>query len=295
MAFNMILYDKDKETGAAVITMNKPEVLNAWGGRMKEEMMEAINDAGEDPSVTGLIFTGAGRGFGAGGYRAIGGKVTPGYEPALSDAGTPQSHYDWLPGDEERAMMGLSHDTPHLIERLFYFDKPTIAAINGVVAGGHTALISVCDIRIGSENARYRCAFTRDGFVPDVGSSYWLPKLVGVGKALEIAYTNDFIDAQELLRIGLLNQVVSPDELIPYCKNMVKRMKQIAPSVLFASKKAIRACGKATQRDLEEGYMLERWASGLIDTEEREESRKSNIERRPPAYKGRGIKMNIRW
>ncbi|MDP2730433.1 MAG: enoyl-CoA hydratase/isomerase family protein [Dehalococcoidales bacterium] len=295
MAYRMILYDKDKETGAAVITMNKPEVLNAWYGRMKSEIMDAVNDAGEDPSVTGVIFTGAGRGFGSGGFRAIGGKKDPDYDPVLSDAGTPQARADWLPGDEERALMGLTVDTPHLIERLLYFDKPTIAAINGIVAGGHIALMCASDIRIGSEQARFRCAFTRDGFVPDVGSSYWLANLIGVGQALEIAYTNDFVDAREMERIGMLNHVVPHDQLIPYCKDMIKRMKQIAPSVLFATKKAIRACGGATQRDIEKGYMLESWGRGFIQQEERAEARKSNVEKRQPSYKGRGIKMNIRW
>ena len=292
MAYEFILYKK--EDGAAIITMNRPEELNAWRGMMKAEMADALDDAGGDPDVWGVIFTGAGRAFGPGASTRFRTGLVPG-RPGSEWADLPDRPGMWFPDDDERALLGLSHDTDRLIDRLLLFDKPSIAAINGVVAGSHISFACVCDIRIASDQARFRMAFTRVGHVPDVGLSYWLPKIVGLGHALELSYTNDFIDAKEMERIGLVNHVVPHDELIPYCKDMIKRMKQIPPSVLFATKRVMRTCVEATAKDHAEKVLYEEISRGLIQPEEREEARKSYMERRDPVYKGRGIKTRVRW
>ncbi|MDP2730522.1 MAG: enoyl-CoA hydratase/isomerase family protein [Dehalococcoidales bacterium] len=294
MAYKQILYENDN--GVAVITLNKPEHLNAVGGQMKGEILEALNEASADPEVWGLILTGAGRAFSSGLFQPIGGKKDADYEPALSEDGRPQEYFYKLPGDEERALLGLSSGSPHLVERLLHFDKPTIAAVNGIAAGNAVTYLCACDIRIASDLARLRLAFTRSGMpAPWSSCSYLLTKIVGVGHALELAYTNDVIDAREMERIGLVNRVVPHNELVPYCKEMIKRMRQTGPSILFSTKRAIRMCGDVTPNDVERGVMYENWAANVTLEEERAEARESLKERRQPVYKGRGIKTNIRW
>ncbi|MDP2730685.1 MAG: enoyl-CoA hydratase/isomerase family protein [Dehalococcoidales bacterium] len=279
MTYTQILYDKDTGTGAAVITLNKPEVLNAYGLQMREELLAALDEASADPEVRGVILTGAGRAFSSGLFQGTGDKTG----------------HDSDRVEEKRALLGLTSGTPRLVERMHYFDKPIIAAVNGIVAGGAINIMSACDIRIASEQARFTVLFPRSGTPPWSGCSYWLTKLIGVSHTLELAYTNDFIDAREMLRIGMVNRVVPHEELIPYSQAMIERMKQIAPSVLFATKRAIRACGEVTPKDLEQGYIYEEWANSLVLEEERTEAGKSLREKRQPVYKGRGIKINIRW
>ncbi|MDP2730435.1 MAG: enoyl-CoA hydratase/isomerase family protein [Dehalococcoidales bacterium] len=291
MGYNLILYEKDKESGAAVITFNKPERLNAWSGGMKTEIMYALDDARADTDIVGVIITGAGRAFGAGGIRqGYSGKGREGVlaEHAVSESGQVQAHYDWLPGDDERHMRLQSYDTPHLLEEILEFEKPTICALNGVVAGGQIGLFGCCDIRIASDRGQFRLAFTRTHGVPDVTSTYWLTRLVGLAHTLEMCYTNDFLDAQELLRIGLVNHVVPHDELIPYCKDMVKKMKQIPPLHLLASKKVIRKVVDCN--DVWEARMLEQWGGEAVRTHsDTAEAAKSFWERRDPVYTGRSV------
>ncbi len=202
----------EKEDGIATITLNRPERLNAVTPQMRVEMRNALEDAAADDSVKVIIITGAGRAFCAG---ADVGTVTTGTEMA---------------GDEpQRARFLQPVATRRLTTLILSLTKPTICALNGVVAGGPTAIPLCCDIIIASDQARFRISLTRMGLSLENGISYLLPRIVGPHRALELAYTNDVIDAKEMERIGLVNRVVPHDELMKTAKEIAKKMFQIPP------------------------------------------------------------------
>ncbi|MDP2728954.1 MAG: enoyl-CoA hydratase/isomerase family protein [Dehalococcoidales bacterium] len=277
MAYQFILYDK--ESGAAIITINRPQVLNAWHGRTKMEMISAIEDAESDPSVLGIIFTGAGRAFSAGGSKEYWGLGTE----RSDDKEEAPSH--WLPGDEERQRWMQEVDSNRLVDVVLGCRKPTIAAINGVIVGGPLGLVCACDIRIASDRAQLRSAFGRRGHTLNVGVSYWLPRIIGMGHTLELAYTNDIWDAREMERVGFVNRIVPHEELIPYCKDMIKRMSMTSPVLLNAIKKSVRKAYEA--RDIVEGRQWEGWGMRAAQSsQDAREAEQSLLEKRDPVYKG---------
>ncbi|MDP2730436.1 MAG: enoyl-CoA hydratase-related protein [Dehalococcoidales bacterium] len=267
MAYQFILYEK--ADGSAVITLNRPDKLNAWSEQMKSEMMDAMADAAGDDNVAAVIFTGAGRGFSSGRTNQ------PWEETQRTADAAPRSSPGTAPGGNR------------WIEKLIDFDKPTIAAINGVMAGAAISFACACDVRMASDRAQLRMSWSRIGLVPGSASVYWLTQIIGKAHLFELVYTNDVIDAKEMERIGLVNRVVPHDELIPYCREMVKKMRVIPPITLKTSKKIIQRVPDM-KRDLEEARMWEAWGWRVVeDTSDRAEAHKSFLEKRQPVYKGR--------
>jgi len=258
-----------KEDGIATITLNRPEKLNALTPAMRVEIRKALEDAATDDSIRVLILTGAGRGFCAG-----------------ADIATVAENAELADDEAERALRLQPVATYRLISLIESLDKPTICALNGVVAGGPIGLALACDIIIASEEARFRIALTRVGLILENGLSYILSRRIGTHLTLELAYTNDIIDAKEMERIGLVNRVVPHDELMKTVKDMAKRMFRISPLGLALTKQCVYRAVAAS--DLESQVAFERLlGQTLHHTEDHQEAIRSFIEKRAPVYKGR--------
>ena len=192
------------------ITINRPERLNAFTIRMAEELIHAFETASEDDDVRVIVVTGAGRAFCAGmdlGDEA--GNVfglNEALEPTLDDL------YDRI--DDPEIVSGLRDTGGRLTLAIFDCKKPVIAAINGVAVGVGASMTLAMDIRIASEKARFGFVFGKIGIVPDACSSWFLPKVVGIAKALEWTYSGEIFDAREALACNLVSEVVAPEDLI---------------------------------------------------------------------------------
>ena len=179
-----VLFERRGRVG--LIMLNRPDRLNAWSREMDRLVRESVEECNADDSIGAIVLTGAGRGF------CAGADLRP--EPGAVRGG-PRSEREALP-------------------MLLLRSKPLIAAINGPAVGVGLTLPLACDIRIGSEQARLSARFVRIGLTPELGSTYFLPQIVGLGEALRLILTGRIIDAAEGLRIGLLSAVVPPDRLL---------------------------------------------------------------------------------
>jgi enoyl-CoA hydratase/carnithine racemase len=183
----------------ATITLDRPEVLNAFTGTMMNEMIEAFDRSDADDEVRAVIVTGRGRGFCAGADLSSGGETFSrggGGEPSGADA--------------------VPRDGGGLVSlRVFDSKKPVIAAVNGAAVGVGVTMTLPMDIRMASENARFGFVFARRGIVPEAASSWFLPRVVGISKAAEWVFTGRVFDAREALDAGLVRSVHPPDELLP--------------------------------------------------------------------------------
>ncbi len=223
MAASTILYDLAE--GVATITFNRPEVRNAFNDQMAEEMQAALKNAERDDHARCIVVTGAGPGFCAGQDLA-----------AIRDRGDSVSFREHL--------LRTYHP---IVSKLRSIEKPVMAAINGAAAGAGWGLALACDMRYASEAAKFRFAFSAIGLAPDSGTSFFLPRTVGLGKALELAYTNDLIDANTALALGLVNKVLAPDQLMPVTMELAHKLAR-GPTRGFGLVK--RAMNYALQVDL---------------------------------------------
>ncbi len=267
MKFESVLLEI--EEGIATITLNRPEKLNALTPQMRVELRKAIEDAAEDDEVRAVILTGAGRGFCAG-----------------ADLVTVAENAE-LANDELRRALRLqpvATNRPAILLR--NLEKPSICALNGIVAGGPIALALSCDIIIASDQARFRIALTRVGLSLEHGISYMLCRRIGPHLTLELAYTNDIIDAREMERIGLVNRVVPHDNLMKTAKDMAGRMSDIPPLGLAMAKRCVNKALEAP--DLESQIEFEMLLGKILDqTEDQKEAVRSFMAKRKPVYLGK--------
>ena len=215
MPFSTILYDL--ANGVATLTLNRPEVRNAFNDQMAEEVQAALKNAERDDNVRCIVVTGAGPGFCAGQDLA-----------AIRTRSPDASFREHL----------LRTYNP-IVSKLRSIEKPVIAAINGAAAGAGWGIALACDVRYASEAAKFRLAFIGIGLAPDSGTSFFLPRMIGMGKALELAYTNDLIDANVALSLGLVNKVVPPDQLLPVTLELAHRLAQGPTRGLGLTKRAM--------------------------------------------------------
>jgi enoyl-CoA hydratase/carnithine racemase len=200
MDFAEIIYEKSDRV--AVVTMNRPDKLNAWTAKMGAEMRAAMMDAERDPEVGAIIVTGAGRAYCAGADMSALGQIAEG---RASARGTPEE-------DEWTRSLGPNYRTPY--SWLLALSKPVIGAINGACVGLGFTHCLYQDIRIASDRARMGLIFPQRGLAIEHGSSWMLPRIVGLARAVELAVTGRLVDANEALAMGLVHRVVPHDELI---------------------------------------------------------------------------------
>lgn len=248
--------------GVLTITLNRPEVLNAVNEQLTTELQEVARVAERSPEIRCVILTGAGRGFCSGQDlrdRAGGGDAS--YGEALRKRYNP------------------------VVLRLATMEKPVIAAVNGVAAGAGCNLALAADLRIASDRARFIEIFSRIGLIPDSGGSFFLPRLVGLAKAFELAYTADEVNADEALRIGLVNRVVPHDDLLTASMDLARRLAE-GPTRGFGLTK--RAFHHALGASLEAALDYEAHMQDIAGrTADHREGVTAFFEKRRPRFEGR--------
>lgn len=262
----------EKEAGIATLTLNRPEVLNALNQQMTEEMVAAIESAARDETVRVVIINGAGRAFCSGMDVGNLQEIAAGDVPYMETA----------PG---KAILGqASFNT--LVMNLRTLAAPVICAIRGAAAGAGLAFALACDIRLAAEDARFSVAFTQRGFIPDMGATYFLPRLVGLGMASKLVFASDTIDAREAARIGLVDEVVPSEELMEKAKELALRIVRNPPLAVKMSKQALNKGMNETDLKSHMEYEIFIQAA-LQQTEDSKEAVNSFIEKRVPRYRGR--------
>jgi 2-(1,2-epoxy-1,2-dihydrophenyl)acetyl-CoA isomerase len=217
----------------ATITLDRPDVLNAFDRALKEELLAALKQAARDAEVRVVVVTGAGRAFSAGQDLRERLPADPG-ETGGPEGAAPAAPAPPTPLDQE-----LRERYNPIILTIRTMDKPVIAAVNGVAAGAGMSLALACDIRIASEAASFIEVFGRLGLVPDTGSTWFLPRLVGPAKALELMWTTDSVDAPTALALGIVNRVVAADQLVSETRALAVRLASAAPLALALAKRAV--------------------------------------------------------
>ena len=227
MPYDQITYETDGNV--AVITLNRPDRLNAWTSHMAEEIMDAVGQANADPTVGAIILTGAGRGFCAG--------------ADIKDTFKSRLQEDAKAADAEptggRGGMPAGMDWVEML----YDSKPLIAAVNGVAVGVGNTMILPFDVLMASEEAQFGMFFVKMGLVPELGSSHFLERRVGFGKANELCLTGRMIGAKEALEIGLIDRLCAPEALLEDAKALGREMAQNPARQLRMIRKMIRDHG----------------------------------------------------
>jgi enoyl-CoA hydratase/carnithine racemase len=212
-----IKYEVDQ--GIATITLNRPEVMNAFSTEMLDAWYEALRSAQGDDAVHVIIVTGAGKAFCSGG-----------------DIKRMGDRQESTPLDRKTYLAGTIQRIPLLLETI---DKPVIAAINGAATGAGMDFALHCDLRYAAESARLGETYVRVGLVPGGGGTWFLPRLVGTAKALELFCTGDLISAQEAERIGIVNKVLPDAELMAHVRSVAQRIAQGPPQSIRFIKRAV--------------------------------------------------------
>jgi 2-(1,2-epoxy-1,2-dihydrophenyl)acetyl-CoA isomerase len=270
MADEQIVYEK--RDGVAVITLNRPERMNAFTDVMIREWAAALEDARVDREVRAVIVTGNGRGFCAGADLRSGSGVG---ETARAEVPpTAAARRNWLRD-------GV-HAVPRAVQLL---DKPYIAAVNGAAVGAGMDMASMADMRIASEAAKFAMSYVKVGLVPGDGGCYFLPRIVGIAKALEMIWTGDFLDAQEALRIGYVSKVVAADDLMATAMEFAQRLAQ-GPAV--AMQLAKRLVYRGLEASWHEAFEMAGQAMAIAQaTEDAREGPRAFVEGRPAKFVGR--------
>ena len=224
------------DVGVALVTLNRPERLNAWSVRMENEYRWCLESADADPEVRVIVVTGAGRGFCAGAdMRALDDMADAGSYP---EGAVPSAEASPAPAATGR-VVGRA-DFAHIHTFVLGLRKPVIAAVNGAAAGVGFVLACYADIRFAAEGAKLTTSFGRLGLPAEHGVSWVLSRLIGPAHAADLLFSSRVVLAEEAAQIGLVNRVLPPDELLPFTLDYARRMAaEIAPSSLAMMKRQL--------------------------------------------------------
>ena len=260
--YETILYQV--EEGVLTITMNRRAVMNALNFKMVEELQDALLKGEQDAGVRVIVLTGVRSAFSAGADLA-----SMEEDPSTLD-------------DLEKV---VNERYSPLIMRMQKMQKPIIGAINGAAVGAGLSIALATDLRIASEKAKFILGFNNIGLVPDCGASYFLTRLVGPGKALEMAWTNEEIDAEEAARLGLVNRVVPADRLEEVVRDVARRLAH-GPTLAYGLTKKV--IYKAAEGDLQTALALEAEYQGVAGrSRDFREGVLAFREKRVPQFEGR--------
>jgi 2-(1,2-epoxy-1,2-dihydrophenyl)acetyl-CoA isomerase len=248
------------------ITMNRPAVYNAFSDQLTYELQDALRDAERDDEAGAIIITGEGKAFCSG-----------------QDLAELKEKY--VPGQVRHLGEDIRRRYNPIAKRIREMDKPVIAAVNGVAAGAGVGLALACDLRVASDQASFIEVFINVGLVPDTGNTFTLPRIVGLGKALELCFTGDRISAEEALRIGLVNRVVPADTLMEETKKLAARIVALPARGIALTKQLLnQSFDNDLIRQLEVEAACQETAS---QTEDHLEGVLAFIEKRKPEFKGK--------
>ena len=267
MKYQTVIYEK--EGAVATLTLNRPDRFNSWDEQMTVEALAAVGEVAQDTGVGVLIITGAGKAFSAGAEIA-----------RLKGVVENPSDPKWV--------LERVHRTPsvvHLAVKIRNMDKPVIGAVNGIAAGAGFGIAMACDIRVASEAARFSLIFIKRGLIPDCGSTYFLPRAVGMSKACEMAFTGEIIDAREAERIGLVSRVVKAEELMKVTRELATKIASGPRVALQLAKRALYR--GAIETDLAAQTDYELYLQNMcFQTRDFQEGVNSFLEKREPVFKG---------
>ena len=251
---------KERQDGVLVLTLNRPEKLNAITGELLDALYAALKEGEEDREVRALLLTGAGRAFSAG--------------QGLTEFGDPMPDYEAHLRRYNR-----------VVEALSGLEKPLVVAVNGVAAGAGMSLALWGDLRLAAVGASFTTAFVRIGLVPDSGLSFLLPRLVGLAKAQELLLLSPRLSAEEALALGLVHRVVPAEKLMEEALSLAKELAQ-GPTRAYALTKKLLL--ETYRLSLTEALALEAVLQGQAgQTQDHEEGVRAFREKRPPRFQGR--------
>ena len=260
MTYSTLLFDV--RDGVAVVTINRPDKLNALNDQVMAELADAVERITTDPAIKGVILTGSGpKAFVAG-----------------ADIGdlSRQGPFD----GKARAMRGQA-----VLRRLETCGKPSIAAVNGFALGGGCELAMACTLRVASESAKFGQPEVKLGIAPGYGGTQRLPRLVGKGVALQLILSAEMIDAKEAHRIGLVNKVVPAADLLAESEKLLRGILAMGPLAVRLSMEAV---DQGLEMTLDEGLLLEANHFGLLAaTQDMKEGTVAFLEKRPPRFEGK--------
>jgi 2-(1,2-epoxy-1,2-dihydrophenyl)acetyl-CoA isomerase len=262
VAYETLTWTVDPNTRVGVLTLSRPEALNAFTNLMLDELAAWMKAVARDRTVGAVVVTGAGRGFSAGqdlkehvannGAAGIGHHLRTRYNP--------------------------------LMEQLYTLPKPTLAAVNGVAAGAGMSLALACDLRVAGPRSRFVQAFIGVGLVPDSGSTLLLPSLIGPARALEMALTGAPMSGEDALRCGLVNRLVPDDEVLPAATAWAAELAAQAPKAVELIKRAMK---RASAAALGDAMQYEAWLqSTAAATRDHQEGLRAFLDKRPPRFTG---------
>ncbi len=254
-----------QEAGVLTLTFNRPEVLNALNNDIIKAMQAALKQAERDQAIRCLVLTGMGRAFSSG--------------QDLRSSGTRQEPRPIL-----ATHIGLQQGYNQIITSMHRLEKPIIAKINGVAAGIGFSIALAADIRIASDAAWFTAGFSKIGLVPDGGMSFMLPLLVGLGRASELIFTSDRIDAAEAYRIGLVNHVVPAAELDETTQTLAQRLATMPTRAIGLAKRSL---NRTILADMDDWLDYESYLQDIAGrTADHQEGVRAFLENRQAVFKG---------
>lgn len=260
---NELLYQK--ETRIVTITLNRPDRLNALNPALQIQILEAINSANADKEVRVVILTGAGSAF------CAGADLKANLARAATEPINPV-HNQTNP-IRDKIVLAIRQS-----------EKTYIAAVNGAAAGGGMGLALACDIRIASSTAKFSQPFVKIGMHPDWGGTYFLPRLIGIEKAYEMIITGRIVEAKEAHVIGIVSQLVKPDELMSTVHKLAKRLSFGPPIAMSLLKRCLY---RNLDVNLKEALLSETYAQNIcLETKDVKEGVTAFVEKRRPIFKG---------
>jgi 2-(1,2-epoxy-1,2-dihydrophenyl)acetyl-CoA isomerase len=261
MEYSTLLFDV--QDGVAQITLNRPEALNSINLDMARDLMYAVLHCGEDPKIRAVVIHGAGSQFCAGGD--------------LKAFVAKKEHLPYY----------LKEVTTYLhaaVSRLIRMDPPVVAAVHGYAVGAGMGLAMACDIVIAAQSARFNMAYTRIGLTPDGSSTYFLPRIVGLRRALELTLTNRMLSAQEAFEWGIVTKVVIDEELLAQAQAFAKQLAAGAPKALGAAKRLLHSGWTETlETQMEHESQT---IAAMAHTSDTHEGIAAFLEKRSPKFKG---------
>lgn len=260
------------EGHVALVTLNRPEKLNALSKGLQDDSRAVLADLADDDSVRAVVVTGAGRGFCSGADLTSPDRlVDPNSEPAPTSHAARLDEYGWV----GRQALAFHH-----------FPKPIVAAVNGVATGAGMSMALACDIRVGSELTRMKTTFIERSLSPDSGMSFFLPRIVGYARAADLIFTSRMVEGEEAFALGLVNRYVPSEQLLETALGIARQIAGWPPVAMRSAKRVLQHNVEATALDEAVRYESSGLKFARLAPHDVEESRRSFLEKRLPIYTG---------